>query len=70
MLVMILIKDLILQTMNSIDHYPEEEIRKWLMKDELGRKVMAKFVGLRPKMYSYIKYNGNDDKSTKEQQSM
>ena len=28
MLVMILIKDLILQTMNSIDHYPEEEIRK------------------------------------------
>ena len=28
MLVMILIKGLILQTMNSVDHYPEEEIRK------------------------------------------
>ena len=35
------------------------------MKDELGRKVMPKFVGLRPKMYSYIKYNGNDDETTK-----
>ena len=33
-----------------------------LMKDELGRKVMTKFVGLRAKTFSYLMYDGNEDK--------
>ena len=29
-----------------------------LMKDELGRKLITKFVRLRAKTYSYLKYHG------------
>ena len=36
-----------------------------LIKDELGRKIMAKFVGLRAKMYSYLVADGSEDKKTK-----
>ena len=35
------------------------------MKDELGEKVMTKFVGLRAKTYSYLIDDGNEDKKAK-----
>ena len=36
-----------------------------LMKDELGGKIMAKFVGLTAKTYSYLKDDGSEDKKAK-----
>ena len=35
------------------------------MKDELGGKITAEFVALRPKTYSYIMDNGNSGKRAK-----
>ena len=35
------------------------------MKDELGEKIMAKYVGLRPKIYSYLAEDDCYDKKTK-----
>ena len=35
------------------------------MKDELGRKIMIKFVGLRAEAYSYLLDDGNEDKKSK-----
>ena len=32
------------------------------MKDELGRKIMKKFVGLREKTYSYLIDDSSEDK--------
>ena len=37
----------------------------WLMKDELGKKIMRGFVAFRPKTYSYLMDNGNSDKKAK-----
>ena len=37
------------------------------MKDELGVKIMAEFVGFRPKTYSYLMDDGNSDKKQKKQ---
>ena len=34
------------------------------MKDELGGKIMIKFVALRGRPYSYLIDNGNEDKKT------
>ena len=36
-----------------------------LMKDEIGRKIMEKFVGLRPKCFSYLMNDGKVDKKAK-----
>ena len=36
-----------------------------LMKDELGRKIMTKFVGLIAKTYSYLTDGGSEDKISK-----
>ena len=35
------------------------------MKDELGRKIKTKFVGLRAKTYSYLTDDGSEDKNAK-----
>ena len=41
-------EDLILQTMNQIDHYPKEKSKKviGLVKDKLGGKIINEFVRL------------------------
>ena len=45
-------EDLILQTMNQIDHYPKEKNKViGLVKDKLGGKIMNKFVRLRAKTW-------------------
>ena len=36
------------------------------MKDKLERKIITKFVGLRPKIYSYLTDNGCYDKKIKD----
>ena len=35
------------------------------MKDELGEKIMTKFVGLRAKTYTYLIDDSNEDKKAK-----
>ena len=37
-----------------------------LMKDELGGKVVTKFVGLRAKTYSYLIEDGGEDKKARD----
>ena len=35
------------------------------MKDELGGQIIKKFIGLRPKTYSYLKDNNDEGKKAK-----
>ena len=39
------------------------------MKDELGRKIIENFVGLKPKTCNYLKDDGSDNKKTKGKKS-
>ena len=41
-----------------------------LMKDKLGGKIMTEFVALRPKTYSYLTDDCEEDKRQKEQRSV
>ena len=53
---------------NSIDRpLPKGKNKKviGLMKDELGGKIITKFVGLRAKTYNYLIDDGNEDKKAK-----
>ena len=40
------------------------------MKNELGRKITTKFVGLRAKTYSYLTDDGREDKRQKVQKNV
>ena len=57
-----------IQIMIWIDHYQKEKNKKVIsvMKDELGGKIMKKFVGLRGKTYSYLINDGSEDEKAKE----
>ena len=63
---------LILQTMNQTDHYQNEKTKKSIgsMKDELGRKIMKKLVGLRAKTYNYLIDDEIEDKESKGTKSL
>ena len=53
---------------NSTDRpFPKGKNKKVirLMKDDLGGKIMAKFVGLTAKTYSYLIDDGSEDKKCK-----
>ena len=54
---------------NSIDRpLPNGKNKKviGLMKNELVRKIMAKFIGLRAKTYSHLIDDGSEDKKAKD----
>ena len=55
--------DLMIQIMNQTDHFLQEKIG--LIKEELGGKILTKFVGLRAKTYSYLIHDGNENKNAK-----
>ena len=61
--------DLILHIMNKIDYCLKGKLKKVirLMKDDLGPKIVKKFVTLRAKIYSCLIDDGSQDKKSKRQ---
>ena len=59
--------DLNLQIKNQISRYQKGKNKKVIgfMKDELGRKIMKKYVELRAKTYSYLLDKVTGDKKAK-----
>ena len=43
----------------------KSKTKNGLIRDELGRKIMTKFVGLRAKTYIYLIDDGSEDKKIK-----
>ena len=64
--------DLILQTMNLTGRYQKGKNTKVfaLMEDELGGKIMTKFVGSGAKSFSYLTDDGTEDKKANAQKRM
>ena len=56
---------LILQIMNQIYYFLKEKKVTGLIKDELGEKIMTKFVELRAETYRYLIDDGSEDKKSK-----
>ena len=58
--------------MNQIDHYQKEKTKQVteLMKNELGRKIVTKFLELREKYHSYLKMTIVRVKKQKVQESV
>ena len=65
-------EDLTRQVFKQKDHHlkAKNKIFFGLMKDELGGKIMRKFVGLRAKKYSYLKENNDEDEKAKSMKSV
>ena len=61
---MIFSKKLLHQIMKKLGRCLQEQITG-LMKDELGGKIMAEFVGFRVKTYYYLMDDDNSDKKAK-----
>ena len=57
-------KEMTLQILNSTQHFLKEKLGKvmGLIKGELGGQIMKEFVGLRAKLYSYLKDSNDEDK--------
>ena len=62
-------KDLTLQIDRSLAKEKNKKVIG-LKKNELGGQIMKKFAGLRPKAYSYLKNNDDNDKNPKGQKSV
>ena len=51
--------------MNQIYYFLKEKKVTGLIKDELGEKIMTKFVELRAETYRYLIDDGSEDKKSK-----
>ena len=60
---------LTLQILYQIDHCLKQKNKNKIgpIKDELGRKIIKEFIGLRAKTYNYLKHINDEDKKSKQQ---